>query len=376
MRNLIYTLVITVAVLSGCASKYKNTEASLIVEAEILGVPDSVMIFLQINEDESLRTIDSAYLIRSKARLAGTISPQLAYVNIGGTRKAINFFAEPTNIKIRTHIDSLQATRVSGSAAHDDLLEFMAVMHPIDIRSEEINEEYGEASMNGDTQKMKELAEEYKNLQLEHTQQIHQFLNEKKSSFIAPFIIREYLIYELEYAQIDSLMKALDPSLAASDDYQFLAKHAEILRKVSVGQPAIDFALNDPNGNPVAVSSFRGKYLLIDFWAAWCGPCRRENPNLVKLYQDFSPMGFEILGVSFDRNRSQWLNAIETDNLTWPQVSDLNYMDSEAARLYGIIAIPSSVLLDRKGVIIAKNLKSDDLRKKLEELRATEDQNI
>jgi peroxiredoxin len=145
---------------------------------------------------------------------------------------------------------------------------------------------------------------------------------------------------------------------------------------VSVGQPAPEFTLNDPDGNPIAISSFRGKYLLIDFWASWCGPCRRENPNVVTVYNDFNDKGFEIIGVSLDRDREKWLGAIESDHLTWPHVSDLQYWDSAAGKLYGINSIPANVLVDRGGIIVARNLHGDDLRKKLQELYAAEEQNI
>jgi peroxiredoxin len=159
-------------------------------------------------------------------------------------------------------------------------------------------------------------------------------------------------------------------------DYVKLSQRVETLKNVAVGETVTDFTLNDPSGNPVALSSFRGKILLIDFWASWCGPCRRENPNVVKLYNDFNDKGFEILGVSFDEDFNRWVGAIEDDQLTWPHVSDLQGWGSAAGKLYGINSIPATVLVDREGTIIAKNLRGEELRKKLEELYAQEDQNI
>lgn len=373
MKKLMYVLAVAALVWSGCETENKG---GFVVDAEILGVPDSVEIFFQLIEDRSLKTIDSAFLINSAVKFNGVIdSPQMAFINIGGGRKAVNFFAENAKIKVRVHIDSLQSARVTGSATHDDLMAFKAAMNPIDVRSEELNQEYSEASMMGDNEKMTALVNEYEILRAEHTQTISEFIRQKNSSFIAPFIIREYLVYELEYAQLDSLLKGLNPVVHSSKDYIMLSERAETLRKVAIGQPAVDFALNDPEGNPIAISSFRGKYLLIDFWASWCGPCRRENPNVVKLYEEFNPMGFEIIGVSFDRDREKWLQAIDDDQLSWSHVSDLKYWDSEAGKLYAINSIPATVLLDREGVIIAKNLRGDALRNKLIELRAAEDPN-
>ena len=180
----------------------------------------------------------------------------------------------------------------------------------------------------------------------------------------------------MEVEQLDSMLSKLDTTLYHSPDYKFLAERVAVMQKVAIGQPALDFALVDPAGIPVPISSFKGKYLLIDFWASWCGPCRRENPNVVKLYNDFNDKGFEIIGVSFDDDRDKWLKAIEDDKLTWAHVSDLQGWGCEAGKLYAVNSIPATVLLNREGVIIAKNLRGDALRKKLEELLLAEGQNI
>ena len=126
--------------------------------------------------------------------------------------------------------------------------------------------------------------------------------------------------------------------------------------------------MNDTEGKPVQLSSLRGKVVLVDFWAAWCGPCRQENPNVVRLYQQYHSKGFEILGVSLDRTKEDWLKAIAADNLTWIHVSDLQYWQNAAARLYGVNAIPQSFLLDKDGKIIGKGLRGEDLANKLAEI--------
>ena len=135
-----------------------------------------------------------------------------------------------------------------------------------------------------------------------------------------------------------------------------------------MGTIAPDFTMNNPEGKPIQLSSLRGKVVMIDFWASWCGPCRQENPNVVRLYQQYHEKGFEIIGVSLDRTKEDWVKAIQDDKLTWIHVSDLQYWQNAAALLYSVKLIPQSYLLDKEGKIIAKGLRNEQLDKKLKEL--------
>ncbi len=138
--------------------------------------------------------------------------------------------------------------------------------------------------------------------------------------------------------------------------------------KVKVGMEAPEIALPTPDGETLKLSDLRGQYVLIDFWASWCKPCRAENPNVVRVYNEYKDKGFEILGVSLDRNKQAWVQAIQKDGLTWPHISDLGFWKSEAAQTYGVSSIPYTVLVDKEGKIIAENLRGGNLEVKLQEI--------
>ncbi len=377
MKKILIFFALASYILMGCDSENNESTAGFAIDAEFAGVPDSVQIYLQLVENKDLKSIDSAYLVDSRVSFKGELqSPQMVYLRVGESRKMVNFFGENSNISVRVNIDSLAGAKITGSRVHDQFMDFKAYMRPIDERSEELDEAYQEARMNGDKEKMNDIIKQSDQLWSDQIDLVYSFLDDKYNSYISPFIIRQYLVFELDYEGLDSLLAKIGPDFHNSDDYKSLSDRLEVLKKVAVGQPALDFTLNDPHGNPIAISSFRGDYLLIDFWASWCGSCRVENPNIVKLYQDFNKKGFEILGVSLDKDRERWLAAIESDGLVWSQVSDLQFWNSAAGKLYGINSIPSNVLVNREGIIVARNLQGDALRKKIEELYAAEEQNI
>ncbi len=371
MKKLLIAVFIPVLVFSAC-----DTNPSYVYKAKFEGLNGDEFIYLQLVKDGELDTIDSAQVSDNTVRFEGTLEgPQMVYMKIGDSRKVVNFFGENSEVEVKVDVNDLENTQVIGSKVHDEFVAFQSYMSPIDEREQKLREDFREASMSGDQEKIEELRAESENIYNDQQEMLYQYIDDKSSSYMAPFVIRRYLVYELDDKELDSLLQTLDPSIHNSIDYAKLNERVEILKKVAVGKPAIDFTLNDPDGNPISLSSFQGKYLLIDFWASWCGPCRRENPNVVQLYSEYKDKGFEILGVSLDEDRSRWLGAIEADSLTWPHVSDLQGWGSEAGKMYGINSIPATVLLDREGIIIDKGLRGDELRQKLEELYTTEEQN-
>jgi peroxiredoxin len=196
------------------------------------------------------------------------------------------------------------------------------------------------------------------------------FIRENPSSYFSLLALNEVAGYSIDVPQVEPLYLALSSSLRGSALGTELGKNIEIAKTLGIGKMAPDFAQLDPDGKTIKLSDFRGKYVLLDFWASWCVPCRAENPNLVKAYAAFKSDKFDILGVSLDKEgkREAWLKAVEKDGLTWPQVSDLKGWSNEASQLYSIKAIPQNYLIGPDGKIVAINLKGEQLTKKLQEL--------
>lgn len=196
---------------------------------------------------------------------------------------------------------------------------------------------------------------------------VDEFIKANPSSIVAAYVLYRDYAYRLTPDEIDHHVKLLSPSLQKTQYVNVLRELSPTLRKVGIGEVAPDFTLADTEGKPVKFSGHTGagKYLLLDFWAGWCGPCRRENPNLVRVYEKYKGKGFDIFAVSLDKQKEQWVKAIADDKLTWTHVSDLKFWDSAPAKLYGVRAIPSNVLIGPDGKIVARNLRGKELEEKL-----------
>lgn len=197
---------------------------------------------------------------------------------------------------------------------------------------------------------------------------IDSLITKHPDSPAAAFYLYRYFTYQLTLDDLKSTRAKISPELANSPYVKDLDGIIERLENVQIGKVAPDFTLPDTEGKPVSLKDFRGKYVLLDFWASWCPPCRRENPNVVKAYNNYKDKNFTIIGISLDRDKEKWLKGIENDNLTWTHLSDLKYWDSEIPALYAVRGIPANVLLDPDGVIVAKNITGEELHEKLAEL--------
>jgi peroxiredoxin len=319
-------------------------------------------------------TQDSAQVEYGEFSFQGRLDhPRMMQLKFGQNLGSIPFFAENTDIRIIGKKDSIENARVEGSEIHDQYMQFRNKLGQYDREMQVAYDTYREAREKADEVGMKEAEEQYQALSENKRVYIKDYVFKHTGSVLSPYITRNYLLSFINYDELDSLYNQLEPSIRKTKYAEALDERRKALKRTQTGKEYIDFTLPDTSGTPVSFSDHVGDgYVLLDFWASWCNPCRKENPHLVEAYKKYHDQGFEIFGVSFDRKKEDWIKAIHKDNLTWPQVSDLNYWDSKAGRKYGIRSIPSNFLINEEGKIVAKNLRGEELQQKLKEIYGKE----
>ncbi len=282
-------------------------------------------------------------------------------------RDMTGVYLQPGKLKAHS-VDSFSNITLTGSKAHDEFTKLNEQAKAFDGRLKDLYKSYGEARTKKDQAEMDKIEAQIDAVNDEMKDKVYAtYVKANPSSPMAVYALKTYAGWDIDVAKVEPLFNLLSEQSKNTFSGKSIGEMIDIAKKTAVGSYAMEFTQNDTLGKPVALSSFKGKYLLIDFWASWCGPCRAENPNVVKAFQRYKEKGFQILGVSLDRPGAQdkWVKAIHDDNLTWTHVSDLQYWKNAVALQYGIKAIPQNLLLDPQGKIIGKNLRGEDLEKKL-----------
>jgi thiol-disulfide isomerase/thioredoxin len=325
-------------------------------------------VFLNKVVNNKFEAIDSAIVKEGQFKFAGKVtSPEMFYLTFG-EQQNVPFFVENTAIEIAGHIDSLQNTVISGSASNDLHKKFQDSQQDWDKKIRAKYGEFTEVKASGDETLAEKLYAEVDSIYTASQEDIKAFVKSNTNSPVSAYIIRRNLIHSLDLAGLEELTNALNPELKDNIYVGQLMERINTLRNLEPGKEAPLFTQNDTAGNPVSLESFRGKYVLIDFWASWCGPCRRANPHVVELYKKYNSKGFEILGVSMDSDKNKWLQAIANDKLTWQHVSTLEGWNNPVAKPYGVNSIPHTILIDPYGKIVKRGLGHEELAEKLAEI--------
>ena len=285
-------------------------------------------------------------------------------------RDMISVFTGPGRIRINS-TDSFSNVVVKGSKQQEAYLAMQEAQKPFDEKLKVLYQDYSKANAAKDIAKRDRVEASIDSLdEVMKEAVMGDLIRKNPSSPVAFLALQQYAGWDLNSDKIEPLFNSLPEAVRAYPSVKSFKEQLETAKLTGIGRVAPEFTQNDTLDQPVQLSSFKGRYLLIDFWASWCGPCRQENPNVVKVFNQYKDKNFHILGISLDRagQKDKWMKAIHDDNLTWSHVSDLKFWDNAVSKQYGIRAIPQNLLLDPAGKIIAKNLRGEALAKKMEEL--------
>jgi len=339
---------------------------------------EGATVILNYQKDNQYRQ-DSALVKNGKFRMTGTVAePVTAYIRLVKTgsgelndmeqRSDDNqVFLEPGIIKIKSSDGTMRKAGIKGGLGQSQLLALKEQLKPCEAKLAPITD----SMMHYFIKKEEAGVEKFRKLSRPIYDEIDKvkraFVLAHPDSYLSLTLVKENS-FVIEVETFEPLLNSLSTRIKNTASAKLMVTRLDIAKKTAIGMKALDFTLPDTSGTSLTLSSFKGKYVLVDFWASWCGPCREENPYLVKVYQQYGGKDFEIIGISLDSQKTPWVKAIEQDGLKWLHVSDLQGPKNEVAKQYDVRAVPQNFLIDPNGVIIAKNLRSSQVEEKLKEV--------
>lgn len=345
-------------------------QTGLPVTGKVIGGSDNQQVSLIKLVEGGFEPVDSVIVPANGSFdfLIANPNPDFYRLEVSGSQ-VINVIitGQEESITVDFDLNNPLKSSITGSVAAKYMQQLDSTARKMNSDVQLLNQEALQARNSGDTEELQGITEQYYYLMGRHNENIKGIIQDAYPTLTSLYGL-EYLEFEQEFSFADSVVNLYRNDFASHPLASSFIERVDGMRALAVGAQAPEISLPGPDGEIVSLSSLRGKYVLIDFWAAWCRPCRMENPNVVRMYNEYKDENFEIFGVSLDRTKDAWLQAIEDDGLKWKHASDLKYFNSEAARSYQINAIPATYLIDPEGKIVDKNLRGPSLEAKLKEI--------
>ena len=345
----------------------KPNKDAFVIQGEVQGIVTGA-IYL-IHPEEVGSEIDTIQVKNGKFRIKGSIDEVNVYqLAFGEQFPPLEIFLEPGIFNIKGSLNDFYSIQISGGVMQEEYNHFVDEMIPYNDAYSAIYQDFiktqADTSVFAEERK-KQLYDEMDSVKSLYYENAYQFVENKPVNLLSAKIIDEVLMAKPDLDRLQPIISQFDDNVAKSSFGQRIGNTLSVMLKTPIGKEAPLFTMKDMNGEDFSLEDLKGKYVLIDFWASWCRPCRDENPRMVSLYNKYKSKNFDFLGVSIDHNQDNWKKAVVDDNLAWTQLIDENNV---ANKEYGVLAIPSNILLDNEGVIIGKNLFGLELEKKLQEV--------
>lgn len=342
-----------------------SAQKKFTITGNIQGLPEGTQVSLS-DANRPDDTLSKSTVSNGRFELKGSVAePNLYQLNLDGVQKKSVLFIGNEKVEVSGDINAVQDLDVEGSSVHDDFEAFKNTFNPLFQELTAMGQRISRLpSLTKDDSVMNAYRSHLNKIKAE----VDKFVSSRPNSPVSPFVVVVTSEIEQDLPTIERRYAQLGGNAKSGFYGKIIRQQIDEKKAGAIGSEAIEFTQADTDGKPVSLSSFRGKYVLVDFWASWCRPCREENPNVVRAFNKFKDKNFTVLGVSLDNNRQPWLKAIKNDELAWTQVSDLKGWNNEAAAKYNVQSIPQNFLIDPSGKIIAKNLRGPDLESRLCEL--------
>lgn len=367
MKKIVF--IITSALLFVACNNLKDNE--FLISGTANGIENGKKVFIEVQTETGTLAKDTAVVTDGKFELKGmTEEIDLGFIRIENEQINLPIILEEGKIEINIVKDSLHKSTLGGTPNNDKFQKFNTESRAISEKVAKFEKDNGpemqKAQMSNDTVTVNKLLKEYKKFQNEMNEYSKKFIKDNPDAYLSVLLLENFLMRQyLTPEEIKTYFDKLNKEVKETKSGKKIKTTLDSMSAIVIGKVAPNFSAPSPEGKTISLKESLGKVTIIDFWASWCGPCRAENPNVVALYNEFHPQGLNIIGVSLDKDATKWKDAIAKDGLVWPHVSNLKFWEDPIAKQYNVQSIPATFILDEKGIIVAKDLRGEELRAKV-----------